>query len=751
MKRLCLSLLVLSAAHAAPLFPAPWWKDAEAVLRGYPDGTFKGDRAASRWEVALLVARLLRQQAPGVDRKLLVGLADGLKEELQELGVRVENLERDTGELDKRVQELERITFYGQMDARVISQNFYPQGDTHNLTVGSNGATTIRPQTHGIVPVVDYRNGRALVSGAGFTSRALLGLKIRVSEELDAGAEFVAYTSQGSAPIDAYLGIPAPQAINPFLANNHPGSREQGSNGAQLNRVILDNFWVRHKPSETYVRLGAVDKLRIDRFVYTGLPNLGVFGPARFPGVGFTANGKAGDFRWEVFSTRWGDANVFQSTNYDHHTIGADLSYEWKTGQVQLDYARYFDDFPGAGALPVGITAGTNVPYFISNGWNPVQWVNPPGDWTRSAPLPNTNDTRPIPGWNANADNAVGLGAAGGNYGPAAQTTWGMSAHQNLDGWKFTLELASSDFKPNRNSPYSAGGFLGAFEVATKIDQAELALRYQRVDPTYNPSLFPGPVLGLRAVRPFNFVGRGFLFDNGNYTHNREGMIFSGKYDFLSWKVGYYQQVRTSLYDVRYLGTNPVLGFSPGWFDSVFAGFAHPGQYGSRSASSFTDTLQPLENPRGRQFELGLGFNHQLTPDFKISGAAEHNRWDRPTSLTPGMGGSQNRVKVRTNYFNAGLSWKVDPTWTVRAGCDWIHLYGHHDPAGLFNDRAVAANSTDFDNLNSLQTIPVLGFEAQLGKNASISTDFRYFFTDDAAQSFSWSGPQLISEFHYSF
>ncbi|MGE0487711.1 MAG: S-layer homology domain-containing protein [Vulcanimicrobiota bacterium] len=55
--------------YAAPLFPdvpdAHWGRDAVAALaakglvEGYPDGTFKGDRAASRWEVAMIVARLL--------------------------------------------------------------------------------------------------------------------------------------------------------------------------------------------------------------------------------------------------------------------------------------------------------------------------------------------------------------------------------------------------------------------------------------------------------------------------------------------------------------------------------------------------------------------------------------------------------------------------------------------------------------------------------------------------------------------
>ena len=63
------AVTMAAPAFAAPLFPdVPenhWARDAVATLaakgivEGYPDGTFKGDRAATRWEVAMVVARLL--------------------------------------------------------------------------------------------------------------------------------------------------------------------------------------------------------------------------------------------------------------------------------------------------------------------------------------------------------------------------------------------------------------------------------------------------------------------------------------------------------------------------------------------------------------------------------------------------------------------------------------------------------------------------------------------------------------------
>src|ERR1039458_7581907 len=140
-------------AQAAPLFPDVkddhWAKDAVAalaakgLLEGYPDGTFKGDRAATRWEVAMIVARLLAKMeqanatfATKAELDDLRKLVNSLKDELDALGVRVTNLEENVGRLDKRVTELERITFYGYVDTRGSFGAF----QNTNATDNSGGA-----------------------------------------------------------------------------------------------------------------------------------------------------------------------------------------------------------------------------------------------------------------------------------------------------------------------------------------------------------------------------------------------------------------------------------------------------------------------------------------------------------------------------------------------------------------------------------------------------------------------------------
>lgn len=108
-------------------------------MEGYPDGTFKGDRSASRFEVAMIVARVLQKFetesatfATKEDLDMVRKLAVELRGELEALGVRVTNLEENASRIDKRVTELERISFYGILEARITAQSFTNTGNPDN-------------------------------------------------------------------------------------------------------------------------------------------------------------------------------------------------------------------------------------------------------------------------------------------------------------------------------------------------------------------------------------------------------------------------------------------------------------------------------------------------------------------------------------------------------------------------------------------------------------------------------------------
>lgn len=849
-------------AMAAPLFPdVPdnhWAKDAVAALaakglvEGYPDGTFKGDRAATRWETAMIVARLLAKMeqahatfATKAELEELRKLVNALREELDALGVRVTNLEENVSRLDKRVTELERITFYGYVDARATFQSFSNQGriDNDNLRggagfiannpglvnisgnglapnnavaglagglatynqysnlVGSVGGAGLNLQGNGVLPVADLRNGRPLTNGTGFTSTAVLGLRIRVSEDIDAGAEFAAYTSQGDALVDAYWGVQQPFLSSPWTANGTGAGGAQSLTNAPFTRMNLDNFWVVHNPSQTKLVIGAYNEDMLDDFIYAGQFNPGAFGNRFNDSYGFDVTGHQdledwGVLHWEVLGTRLGDA-AFTATDAAHENflLGADLTLEFEAGFIKANFARVANESANGGLNVSGGINGVNMNSGFSGGWTPLQWVNPPGffaaqqsvfNQTFGGPL-TTNDKRPI-GWNPAADNGIG-NANGGAIGPQAMNSYGLSG-----GWKFDIsdgdqiriggEWGHSNYKPNRNSSYDVEGDAFRVELGANLMDGDLDLQaeYVSVDPTYDPFILRYPGVGVARLPNIHYFTNLYsLHDTEKYPHNREGFRLKGTWRFHErrgsvWaKVGFLDQKNTSLYDVRVLpggvgvGTPnfAVIGHSPGFIDPVFTGFAHPNVYGAGSRNSFNAALAPLENPSGSHDNYALGVTYKWDdPRIKVDLGFERNEYERRSRLVPALGGSQNNINLEIQNIHGELGWEANDKWTLRGGADWVNINGHYDPAGIYNQFAIQTGSNNFDTVDTDQFIPFIGFDYNVSENTTWNMDFRYFSTDSNLNTpttlandaigrtqnpFEWSGWQVTTQFKVKF
>ena len=844
--------MMLSAAMpamAAPLFPDVkddhWAKDAVAklaaqgLLEGYPDGTFKGDRAATRWEVAMIVARLLAKMeqahatfATKAELDEVRKLANALKEELDALGVRVTNLEENVSRLDKRVSELERITFYGYVDTRGsmstfgndgVNDNFNrvaaPVGGSvpavnYNDAVGTVGGAALNPWNNGVMGVVDYRNGRPLLNGVGFTARAVLGLRVRVSDDIDAGAEFSAFTSQGNQFIDAYWGVTAPWQSNTFTSNTSFGGNSNGN--APFSRMTLDSFWVVHNPSQTKLILGAFQETNMDNLVYAGQWNPGAFGPRYLGGFGFNASGKVdvsdtGVFRWEALGTRVGD-----SSPYDTFLLGADVEFEFDFGSVKANIARVNQDVGqnGFGARAVGLDTGFGAAFpnghsvVATVGSMPVlQWVNPNGQFfnqgnpvTQRGGAGSTNDTRPIPGQQGlDSFSNTAFGQTGG-LGPQGMFTYGLSAAFK---WDFgggdsqvyvSGNYAHSDYKPNQNSAYSVGG--NAYRVEAGVNlldgDLDLGVQYLNVDPTYDPFVLQLGGLGTAGVSPMNlpnlnyYQGLYSLHDTSVYPHNRRGIRLNGQFRFserrgLLWaKASFLDQVRTSLYDVRFnansLGAGTpnltTMGFAPGFMDPVFQGYAAPEVYGGGSADSFDANLNPLEDRRGRHQNWGVGASYKFDdPRVKVELGYERNEFRRSSGLSAANGGSQNNVNMNIGSLHGQVNWEASDKWTLRAGADYTTIDGHYDPAGRYNGFAIATGSTGFNNIDSTQLSPFVGFDYDVSANTQWNMDFRYYTTTSGTNipttnpspqissnqvgftnnPFEWNGWQVSTQFKVKF
>ncbi len=116
---------------------------ADGIIDGYPDGTFKGDRPLTRYEMAVVVARAvakLQENQSGVskeDLEKLQKLIDALKDELDALGVRVTNLEDSLDALDKRTKFAQSLSLHGN-----INTNFSQRDRTEIPTSIENNTGT---------------------------------------------------------------------------------------------------------------------------------------------------------------------------------------------------------------------------------------------------------------------------------------------------------------------------------------------------------------------------------------------------------------------------------------------------------------------------------------------------------------------------------------------------------------------------------------------------------------------------------
>lgn len=137
----------------------------QGVVEGYPDGTFKGDKNVSRYELAQIIARLMAKEDSLNDsqKAMVQKLSAEYADDLQNLGVRVKELEKKTGNLstitELRVQDIPRYdnvykdskSSHDELSLRVRINTMANVNDRSTVysqletTMGMNGSTPFDP------------------------------------------------------------------------------------------------------------------------------------------------------------------------------------------------------------------------------------------------------------------------------------------------------------------------------------------------------------------------------------------------------------------------------------------------------------------------------------------------------------------------------------------------------------------------------------------------------------------------------
>jgi len=99
---------------------------AEGVIEGYGDGTYRGDRNITRYEMAQMVAKAMAKNPSGASKAELDRLAAEFRDELDALGVRVSNLEKYA----------DKVTWHGKIEYT------YHQYKTDPYNTGNKAKTT---------------------------------------------------------------------------------------------------------------------------------------------------------------------------------------------------------------------------------------------------------------------------------------------------------------------------------------------------------------------------------------------------------------------------------------------------------------------------------------------------------------------------------------------------------------------------------------------------------------------------------
>lgn len=152
----CFACAVVTASAANPFTDVSaddWAYQAvaslsdEGVIDGYPDGTFRGDKHVTRYEIAQIVARLMAKEDTlnASQKETLAKLSSQYANELKDLGVRIAELEKKRGATDLitelRVQSIDRydnvfkgnVQKHNELSTRVRLNTITPVNDRVHL------------------------------------------------------------------------------------------------------------------------------------------------------------------------------------------------------------------------------------------------------------------------------------------------------------------------------------------------------------------------------------------------------------------------------------------------------------------------------------------------------------------------------------------------------------------------------------------------------------------------------------------
>jgi len=355
--------------------------EEKGLVEGYPDGLFKGDRPMTRYEMAMVVARVVAKleqvqasipeipdlsiYATKEDMAALNRLLEEFREELDALGVRVANIEDSLGKLSSRVEELERVFIEGEFMSIANGVGF-----TEGSELGNDP---------NIYLYEDY-GGYLMSQGFALSSKLNLNVGLNISENTRAGGIFTAYSSLGDSRVTYAWGIIP--TYNPVGF----GADDIYMDGINY-RGNLNNLWFEHSNDWLDLNMGFGEFYpeKVSPLIYYGIVSPAYWSDATLPVYGIQAKGnlfengkfelfQANDLTWTDYGPYpvWTPSSLsdptlapnpydlwasdyYQNNGYHNRMLGALGGYETENLDFDVTYLRIYEDRasrPGSLLIP---------------------------------------------------------------------------------------------------------------------------------------------------------------------------------------------------------------------------------------------------------------------------------------------------------------------------------------------------------------------------------------------------------------
>jgi len=746
-KIICLTALIMFLslpAFADPFSDVPqghWSYDAVQILEekglveGYPDGLFKGDRPMTRYEMAMVVARVVAKleqvqasipempdlsiYATKEDMETINKLLAEYKGELNALGVRVGNIEETVGKLSERISEKERIKINGL---------FYTTAQSIGYAPGVNNTSSFGNPNTGAAfgPAIKNANDPymklPLFQGFENSSKMRLFITAVFSATDFAGGELTAFSAFGDKGIRDISIAPSYNSLGSYIDGNF--------------RANMSSLWFHHAGEDINLKgtFGDYD------FTKNKTSNK-LFQPAMTP-YGFDLailcplNGI--NLQGKIYNTVDVEAymgrNINSFANFNYPASGAlkdSLYYYGTADYLQTAPSWYPLATPynnGAGSYHVysyDRNAAGQYDNYVYGMWAGYDFNEGKGHFEGAY-------VRIF------EDSASNPGIATSIVAPKGTVSFGFKGHYKLldDKLKVYGEFNQSRFDYNftsKNHNTSAGNF---FEVGAVYEFPSLKLdgKFIWVDANYNPIGYYNQLqvdyldTHHHGWYPWKEGSNYFQPFFSNYMPNRKGVNLSADWTLGSNKEGliygdftWQNQVNPTMI------TNDQNSFQKNDFltGSIVPGVIGANIYGNQ------DVIFTVNDPsRGSQTFVKVGGKYTL--DNKWHMWASFNRYHFARDL-------QSRVfngELNLNFVYTGVTYDLTDTFSVQGNFAYVKQSGN-----LQIDANVIGIDRNVSFIDNNALVPGAGIMWQTGQNQALTVDYKYYkFTDNVL-----SGTEALS------